>query len=178
MGGQLRGLRMVWDEERRSSPECRYTAGGRTGKPSPRLGRRWPPPSLCLDVASFSPWLSSALTTSSLQPAGSLDSHSISLPSDESPLWPLHSFFVTGGFNLVLMRFLRKSQSSVEINETFMRVRKRKICNGSRSILSSAQVVTVVEYCYQNYNTVTTKPSGVTRQTRQTVSLIRGIEII
>ena len=105
------------------------------------------------------------------------DSHSLVLPSEASPL-PLNSFFVTEGLNLVRMRFLRRSQSSAEINETFIRMRKRKTCNGSVSILRCSRLVTVVEYCYQNYNTVTTKRSGVTRHTRPTVSLSRGIEII
>ena len=96
------------------------------------------------------------------------------LPSEED-LLELNSFFVTWGFNLVRMRFLRKSQSSVEIIETFIRMRKRNTCNGSRSILWGSRLVTVVEYCYQNSNTVTTKRSGVTRHTsRPTVSLIRG----
>ena len=105
------------------------------------------------------------------------DCHFIGLPSEVSPL-PLNSFFVTAGFHLVRMRFLRRSQSSAEISETFIRMRKRKTCNGSVSILCCSRVVTVVEYCYQNYNTVTTKRSRVTRHTRPTVSPSRAIEII
>ena len=102
---------------------------------------------------------------------------SLQLPSDFS-LLPLTSFFVTGGLNLFRMRFLRKSQSSAEMIEMLMRKRKRKTCNGSRSILIGSRVVTVVEYCYQNYNTVTTKHTGVIiRHTRPVISATR-IEII
>ena len=102
---------------------------------------------------------------------------SLELPSELS-LLPLTSFFVTGGLNLVRMRFLRRSQSSAEMIDMLMRKRKRKTCNGSRSILIGSRVVTVVEYCYQNYNTVTTKHTGVIiRHTRPVISATR-IEII